>query len=353
MDRLDDGSVRITWQSDLPDFEGHVSTYEPSFGQQNRNLESRVAAASNLQGKPVTWDRDIMSRSQLKVEYKSYMGSDSTLLSSLRHLARFGLMFIESIPASSDAVTSIANRIGPLRNTFYGSTWDVRSVPSAKNVAYTSTHLGFHMDLLYVDNPPGLQILHCIQASARGGESLFSDALRAVRSIEASRPDQFSILQQFPVTYHYHNNHVWYQQTRPHIEMTSSPHEALEDNIGEDTRTLQQNPTIKAINWSPPFQAPFLVNIGSSSFSSSHQEEEREDFCAYLDAIKHLKRKLEADEAIFETRLAPGTAVIFDNRRIVHARRAFENQGGDRWLKGAYIDTDSFRSRLRILREEG
>ena len=117
-------------------------------------------------------------------------------------------------------------------------------------------------------------------------------------------------------------------------------------------------PTITAVNWSPPFQAPFLVNTGSGSYSSNRfyyphdRQDDIEAFQSYIEAIRHLKQGIEADHAIFEKKLAPGTAVIFDNRRIVHARRAFENQGGKRWLRGAYIDTDVFRSRLRILEEE-
>lgn len=71
-----------------------------------------------------------------------------------------------------------------------------------------------------------------------------------------------------------------------------------------------------------------------------------------MDSIRHFKGLMEADEAIFEQKLQPGTAVVFDNRRIVHARRAFKDQGGERWLRGAYVDTDAFRSRMRILREE-
>lgn len=65
-----------------------------------------------------------------------------------------------------------------------------------------------------------------------------------------------------------------------------------------------------------------------------------------------MKQELEAVEAVFEQKLEAGTAVIFDNRRIVHARREFENRGGERWLRGAYVDTDAFRSRLRVLMEE-
>lgn len=219
-----DGSTQIRWEPDLPGFEDHVSIYDASFRDRNRNLKSRLEATYNLQGQRIPWDCKLMKQSKMSVEYGNYMDSSAALLSSLQHLYRYGLLFIHSVPANPDSVASIANRIGPIKQTFYGPTWDVKSVPSAKNVAYTSSHLGFHVvrpkhivstngptkqpeqDLPYVDNPAGLQILHCLEASSRGGESLFSDALRAVKKIEQSRPDHYFTLENFPVTYKYHNN---------------------------------------------------------------------------------------------------------------------------------------------------
>ncbi|KAI4224997.1 MAG: hypothetical protein L6R40_008401 [Gallowayella cf. fulva] len=212
------------------------------------------------------------------------------------------------------------------------------------------------MDLLYTDYPPGWQILHCLDASTQGGESLFSDALRAILQIKASRPDHYAILEEFPVTYKYRNNNEWYQQTRPHIENVSSPHKDPHLYISESLEGSSSIPAIKAINWSPPFQAPFLFNIGGdASFSDStrntHGQNQSEAFHRYFDAIRNFKGQLEAGNAVFETKMEPGTAVIFDNRRIVHARRAFEKRGGARWLRGAYVDADAFRSRLNVLAE--
>ncbi|KAL8702533.1 MAG: hypothetical protein Q9201_004299 [Fulgogasparrea decipioides] len=213
------------------------------------------------------------------------------------------------------------------------------------------------MDLLYVENPPGLQILHCLKSSTRGGESLFSDALRAVKEIKEARPDHYSTLKVFPVTYKYHNNHQWYQQTRPHIETSTSPHEIQTNSVPTNPESPPLEPSIKAVNWSPPFQAPFLVNIGGFSITDSmfrmgQNQDQADEFRDYFDAIKHFKRLVEAEEGVLERKLEPGTAVIFDNRRIAHARRAFEDAGGERWLRGAYVDTDAFRSRLRVLSEE-
>jgi hypothetical protein len=47
-----------------------------------------------------------------------------------------------------------------------------------------------------------------------------------------------------------------------------------------------------------------------------------------------------------------GECVIFNNRRVLHGRKAFDAEGGERWLKGAYVDTDVLMSRWRVLNEK-
>lgn len=60
---------------------------------------------------------------------------------------------------------------------------------------------------------------------------------------------------------------------------------------------------------------------------------------------------MSAQENVFEYRLEEGECVVFDNRRVLHARRAFDASQGERWLKGTYVDDDVFFSRLRVLQE--
>jgi iron complex transport system permease protein len=45
----------------------------------------------------------------------------------------------------------------------------------------------------------------------------------------------------------------------------------------------------------------------------------------------------------------PGDLVIFDNRRLLHARDAFEGSTGHRWLQGCYMERDEVRSRYRMI----
>ncbi|WP_312881095.1 TauD/TfdA family dioxygenase [Rhizobium leguminosarum] len=45
----------------------------------------------------------------------------------------------------------------------------------------------------------------------------------------------------------------------------------------------------------------------------------------------------------------PGEMVIFDNRRVLHGRTAFDPMTGHRLLKGFYVDRGEFDSRIRML----
>ena len=48
-------------------------------------------------------------------------------------------------------------------------------------------------------------------------------------------------------------------------------------------------------------------------------------------------------------RLSPGELLIFDNRRVLHGRAAFDPTTGGRHLQGCYVDRDQLLSRIRVL----
>jgi alpha-ketoglutarate-dependent taurine dioxygenase len=61
----------------------------------------------------------------------------------------------------------------------------------------------------------------------------------------------------------------------------------------------------------------------------------------------------------FEYTLKEGDAVLFDNRRVLHARTAFadreradtgQEREANRWLKGCYFEADAVLDRGRVLR---
>lgn len=89
-----------------------------------------------------------MERNLKLIDYTSFMQQDDAFGQALVELQLNGLIFLNNVPEAEESVERIAERIGPLKTTFYGRTWDVKDKPKAENVAYTSKHLGLHMDLL-------------------------------------------------------------------------------------------------------------------------------------------------------------------------------------------------------------
>jgi len=49
----------------------------------------------------------------------------------------------------------------------------------------------------------------------------------------------------------------------------------------------------------------------------------------------------------FEQLLQEGECVVFANRRVLHARREFDTETGERWLKGTYVEWDDFQVERR------
>lgn len=323
--------VEIEWQDDVPGYDAeHRTRHSLDWLRRALNTEVEIRGGVRYDDR-VMWDRDTIVKNNKWIDFKDWMGEDEVLFDALTHLNRYGLLFLKNVPESQESVVDIAGRIGTLKDTFYGRTWDVRSKPKAENIAYTPQFLGLHMDLLYTSNPPHLQLLHSLRARTPGGESFFSDAFHAAQKLHEASKTHFRHLCTFPVTYHYHHEEYHYHYTRPVIELYPYPKYSEPTNLA-----------LHRVNWSPPFQGPFEARIGTQSPALR----------SYLAASHAYEKLLSAEENLFEYRLNEGECVIFDNRRVLHARRAFDATKGERWLKGAYVDDDVFFSKLRVLEEK-
>ncbi|GIJ98213.1 hypothetical protein Aspvir_000328 [Aspergillus viridinutans] len=320
--KWDGKELQIKWSSDIegwgPD---HVSKYNATMLKDQRANPPR--SDTGKMRRRLFWDKKTMQEVQHWVSYEDYMNDEKAFIRSMRHLALMGIIFVKDIPDSREMVEKIATRMGPLRNTFYGPTWDVRSVPQAKNVAYTNVSLGFHMDLMYMNEPPGFQLLHCLENSCDGGESLFVDSFRAADLLRWRSPEAFKDLSKLHLSYEYnHKEHV-YNNSWPVLEM-------------EDGDLTKQ---IVHVNYSPPFQAPII----SDDHIHKHWSE-------YRRALAMFASEIERGYNVFQLKLNPGECVIFENRRVLHARNKFNTEQGKRWLAGAYVDEDAVLSTFRTSR---
>lgn len=153
-----DGSNQKT---EVDEEQYHISTYSLPRLMQIRNGGDRPTAGLEFSMKKVFWTAESIAHGDtsppaVPVRY-SDLEAESSRTSALQVLLKqvhtYGISFIEGVPTDRTAnedcrLREVMNWIGMIRNSFYGETWDVKSVQKSKNVAYTSLNLGLHMDLL-------------------------------------------------------------------------------------------------------------------------------------------------------------------------------------------------------------
>ncbi|KAI8625549.1 Clavaminate synthase-like protein [Xylariaceae sp. FL1651] len=303
----EDGSLEVTWENDFFTHDTHTSRYPLNiWGVDSLKFGSPVQ-------KLRTWNRSQMTKLAPFYPYRAFIEGGPEYRQAIATLFQYGLLFLRDMPHSEQVVEEVAGKIGILQETFYGKTWDVISKPNAENVAYTSSYLGLHQDLLYMESVPRIQLLHCLKNTCGGGESLFSDGFHTSQQFRTRFPGMVRPLTDRKVLYHYRKSGNVYQRARA----------VLFNGY---------------VFWSPPFQSPVQM--------ADQRSDGIDEYAKWLKAARKMKELLEDDLNVYEHKLKPGECVIFDNRRVLHGRRGFDTSSGERWLKGAYVENSSYVSKL-------
>ncbi|KAL4076772.1 hypothetical protein V8B97DRAFT_2022055 [Scleroderma yunnanense] len=324
---LEDDGIHIKWT------DGHESFHSFTFLERHSTPSKLSIFHRDTQSQ--SWDASTVTSSPDLFMPYSDLPKPSRLLAAIDQLTRFGLLFVTGTPSDlTDNATcetrKLANFFAELRSTFYGDLWDVKNVTNSRNIACTNLDLGLHADLLYFEHPPRYQILHCLKNRVIGGTSIFADGLHVAYTLRKTYPEDFDILSTTPVPFHYINDGHHLHHEHPTIEL-----EPLATSSSAER-------SVRYINYSPPFQAPFLLSNPTLPMFHS--------------AFKRFSLLLDNPANRVEYTLREGDAALFDNRRVLHARTAFTDAGQgitsepNRWLKGCYIEADAVLDRGRVLR---
>lgn len=315
--RLTEGGFGITFKNDM--YEDHEMilpwlTIDKALGYKkvDRMPYPRQEMVYLKTGRTF-WDKGTIEKRVRKIDYHEFMKGSDAFWHTVLDLSNLGLVFLENVPHDENSIVNITTRIANIKETFYGRTFDVRAKPDAENVAYTSGYLGLHQDLLYLESPPAIQLLHCMENSCNGGESLFSDGLFAGRLLWLHECPTISNLARVLIPYHYEKHGYFYRQRRPLLD-------------------VGPNGNLAGVYWSPPFQNHFQVPAT--------------DLRAWLEPAKLFDGLINDPDAMYEMKMKPGECVLFDNTRIMHGRNQFDVGGGSRWLRGAYISREDVVSRM-------
>ncbi|XP_065123739.1 gamma-butyrobetaine dioxygenase [Paramisgurnus dabryanus] len=319
--QLMDNKVSITW----PD--QHSSVFEPDWLKKRCfSTEARQALQEELfLNEREYWDSGLQIPT---LDFKEVLHDDKTALAWLEALRRVGIVYLKGAPVEQGQVARLSQRIGYLRLTFYGHTWQVQDKAMANNVAYTSGKLSLHTDYPALHHPPGVQFLHCIRQAEQGGESEVVDGFHMAEQLRMEDPEAFNILSSVRVDFT--DSGADYCD----FSVQSKHHIIDVDTEGRVVRINYNNATRDSVLDLPLNQVqPFYSSLK-----------------AFVDLLSR-------PENVFTYKMKPGDLVTFDNWRLLHGRKSYvshsvqKNRNSTRHLEGAYLDWDEVMSRLRILRK--
>ena len=297
--------------------EDYVSIFSQDWLRQNcYNLNNPFDDRSEKNKK--LWKKSSFNNDLPRVKYKNFHQNDTGKLDSLRFVRDLGFCIIEGAPITEGQVLSVIAELGFTRETNYGQLFEVRTEVNPNNLAFTNMGLGSHTDNPYREPVPTVQLLHCLESSIEGGDSILVDGFNAAKILKEESSENFEVLTNNWINFRFSDEKTDLRSRVPMIE--------INDN-DEIIKVRYNNRSIDTIKLPPEKIRPFYL------------------------AYRHWSEVIERDELKIEFQLLPGEILMFDNTRVMHARTAF-SKNGKRHLQGAYTDLDGLYSLLNILENQ-
>jgi trimethyllysine dioxygenase len=297
-------TLRIVWQHD-----GSTSILPAAFLWNIAQNDGRAPAPRRR-----LWDRTSMKGNFPTMSHSEIMSGNAGLLRWLSMVEEYGFALASEVPPTIEATKELVTRIGYVRETIFGGMWDFTANLAFKDTAYTSAAIGPHTDGTYSIDSPGYQLFHCLQFDGTGGESTLVDGFKVADQIRRTDPTAFETLSSVKVPAQYLGDGVHLRAEHPVI-------------------SLDHNGDLVQIAYNNYDRAPFRLPTPRMN--------------EFYRALKLFNQSINDPSNEITMRLAPGTALLFDNWRTLHGRRAYR---GIRQLCGAYLNKEDFDSKLRVLR---
>ncbi len=266
-----------------------------------------------------TWD-SVLNDTVPVADFNEVKREQAKLETWLAAVKRYGFAKLTGGPIEDGALTKVADLFGYIRETNYGKWFEVRTEVNPVNLAYTGLGLQAHTDNPYRDPVPTLQILYCLENSAKGGDSMVVDGFKIAQILKQEMPEGFDALANYCARFEYAGEAgVKLTSKRPMIELNPD---------GELIGIRFNNRSCAPIT-----DVPFDV---MPTYYSAYRR-----FCELVDD----------EDMMVSFKLAPGESFIVDNTRVLHARKGYSG-AGSRWLQGCYADKDGLYSTLCALQHE-
>jgi gamma-butyrobetaine dioxygenase len=299
--------IHIKWD------DGHDSYYPAAWLQQHDLSPAAVQSRREhrkLENVLTQWDASIQAALP-KATYRDIVADQGTLHHWLGYVHQYGFAVLQEVPPEENKVLDVIGLFGYTRETNYGKLFDVKTVVNPNNLAYTNLGISPHTDNPYRDPVPTLQLLHCLRSSAFGGDTILVDGRKIALTLKDRSPLYYELLTRTMVTFRFEDNSNLLEYTGPIL-------------------LCHPNGDFRAIRFNNRSIQPVELSAAEA--------------LVFYEAYMTLAAMLEEPQYQVRFRMEAGDLYIVDNERVLHARSAFDDIGGERWLQGAYADRDGLIS---------
>lgn len=305
--QLDNENIEITFNP------LHRSVFQLSWLEDNaydKHLPTDIYSEQNK----CLWDASFNTE-QSRFKYEHYLENNAIRSALFEHFALYGFAILEDVPCQEGQILEVIKSFGYVRDTNYGKLFEVKTQVEPNNLAFTNLGLGLHADNPYRDPVPTVQLLHCLENTVEGGESILGDGFKAAAILREESQANFDLLSQTWINFRFQDKDTDLQSRVPLIE-------------------VNDNDQIVKVRFNNRSIAP--INIDKHKMKDFYR------------AYQHYAEILTRQSIMIDFKLEQGQLVMFDNTRVFHARKAFSTSGS-RWLQGAYADVDNIYSLQSVL----
>ena len=306
-------SLNVSWSED-----NHNSIYNLKWIRDNCYTEKNL---KSYKSEYKLWNSQFAKKIKLIVyDYKKIISDEKELKKWLQAICSFGIAIVENAPTKDKSAFKILDKIGKYRQTFFGTPFEVINIPKPNNQAYTADALPNHTDLPYYEYVPGYQFLHCLNNNVKGGSSTAVDGFAVADYIKNKEFKKFKLLNKHEVVFKDND----YTQKNIRIQKSS----IIKINKNNDYEEIRIN----------------LGAMGTLDLSPNIMDHFYEAYTFFYQLLHNKKFQI-------EFKLKAGDIFCFDNRRVLHGRKEFDPNSGNRHLQGYYIEREEIISKLNYLND--
>lgn len=286
-----DAGLQVVWS------DGHVSSYSTS------ELRRLLRRHGSELPEPISWDRDTLPAPP-EVQFAALADASGTQTFA-KQIHTYGFAVLRGVPLTTAASDAVGELLGAKWTTsMYGTNWEVkieaRSV--GQDSAYGTDELMHHTDGNYLPHRAPMQLFHCFQPGAPGtGVSSIIDGFALAYELRRRSEKAYDVLTKQTLSYQY-------QDSKHDI---SAEHPVLQLNSRGD---------LVAVNWNNHDRATMPTDPD------------------LIEAMRLWDTLLQEERWHLDFALQTGDLLVFDNLRLMHARKGPLDPGSPRHFVGFYLD---------------